>query len=204
MCEGSVVTFAISDIAGDPIDLIGSGPTVANRPGDLAEVIAGMDAMALAAGRVVEANGYRVAETRGPLVGDVHDAAADIAAATMGFGPTRTIIWYGEPTLHVPDDHGEGGRMQQLALELARRFSRTDLTALCVGTDGIDGPPPALRLTPAGAFVSGGTWMRIHSKDIAGDEALARCDAGTALDAVGALIVTGPTGINHADLVIVG
>jgi glycerate-2-kinase len=34
--------------------------------------------------------------------------------------------------------------------------------------------------------------------------ALDRCDAGTALDAVGALVITGPTGVNHADLVVIG
>ncbi|MBA3819661.1 MAG: hypothetical protein H0X17_12265, partial [Deltaproteobacteria bacterium] len=36
------------------------------------------------------------------------------------------------------------------------------------------------------------------------DAALARCDAGTALAAIGALVVTGPTGVNHADVVILG
>ena len=34
--------------------------------------------------------------------------------------------------------------------------------------------------------------------------ALDRCDAGSALAAVDALVITGPTGINHGDLVIIG
>ena len=34
--------------------------------------------------------------------------------------------------------------------------------------------------------------------------AITRCDAGTVLAGIDALVVTGPTGINHADVAIVG
>ena len=65
-------------------------------------------------------------------------------------------------------------------------------------------PAPRARPTPAGAFVDGATWAAITAAGLDPAAALERCDAGTALAAVGALVVTGPTGINHADLVILG
>jgi hydroxypyruvate reductase len=97
-----------------------------------------------------------------------------------------------------------GGRSQQLALALARLLRGRSRGALVVGTDGIDGPPPPDRASPAGAWVDGGTWDAIAATGRDPAEHLARCDAGSALAAVGALVVTGPTGINHADLMIVG
>jgi hydroxypyruvate reductase len=114
------------------------------------------------------------------------------------------VVAWGEPTLRVPAVHGEGGRAQQLALVLARRLRGTSRAAFVVGTDGIDGPPPADRPAPAGAWVDGATWEAIAAAGIDPAAALASCDAGRALAAVGALVVTGATGINHADLVILG
>jgi hydroxypyruvate reductase len=104
----------------------------------------------------------------------------------------------------VPADHGDGGRAQQLALALAGHLRGTGRGALVVGTDGIDGPPPRGRPSPAGAWIDAQTWDAIAAAGCDPAAALARCDAGTALATVGALVVTGPSGINHADLVIVG
>ena len=114
------------------------------------------------------------------------------------------FVAWGEPTVRLPADHGEGGRAQQLALELAKRMRGTKHSAFIVGSDGIDGPPPVGRPAPAGAYVDGGTWDAIAAAGLDPDAALVRCDAGRALDAAGALVVTGPTGINYADVMIVG
>src|SRR5262249_26839084 len=107
-------------------------------------------------------------------------------------------------TVRVPRAHGSGGRSQQLALVLARELRGAPHSAFVVGTDGIDGPPPPDRPSPAGAWVDGATWDAIAARGIDPAAALAACDAGTALSALGALVVTGPTGINHADLILVG
>ena len=69
-----------------------------------------------------------------------------------------------------------------------------------VGSDGIDGPGPN---APAGAFIDGATWDAVYARGVDPVVALDRFDAGTALAAAGALVVTGPTGVNHADLVMV-
>jgi hydroxypyruvate reductase len=114
------------------------------------------------------------------------------------------VVAWGEPSVRVPTDHGEGGRAQQLALALARELRGAAIAAFVVSSDGVDGPPPRGRPAPAGAYVDHETWDAITAKGIDPQRALDRCDAGTALDAVGALVVTGPTGINHADVVVIG
>jgi hydroxypyruvate reductase len=183
--QAPVITLAVSDVVGDDIAVIGSGPSV---PCTAAEVIAPMRSFAEAVRDVLAARGIVLPFHEEPMRGHV---------TTL----ERGIHW-GEPTLVVPRDHGEGGRAQQLALDLARQLRGTDQSAFVIGSDGIDGPPPAHRPSPAGAYIDGATWDAIG--DAAATRALERRDAGTVLAAAGALVITGPTGINHADLAVVG
>jgi glycerate 2-kinase len=238
-----VITLAVSDVIGDPLEVIGSGPTIgpwlaspgvavddgsagrrararavlarlgmaapqvlaADLPArtvarsDHAAVIAPMASAARAALSALAARGFAATLIEAPIAGEVDDVARMLASAQG----TALVAW-GEPTLRVPAQHGVGGRAQQLALLLARWLRGTERSALVVGTDGVDGPPPADRPAPAGAWVDGTTWDAIAAAGCDPAAALAACDAGTALAAVGALAVTGPSGINHADLVILG
>ena len=130
--------------------------------------------------------------------------AAELARAVMASAGGRcALVAFGEPTVVLPasDDArpGRGGRAQQLALALARELRGTWVTALVAGTDGVDGPslPPV-----AGAVVDGESWAELGALGLDGDAALARCDARAALEALGSLIITGPTGRNHADVMI--
>lgn len=240
-----VVTLAVSDVVGDALAVIGSGPTVtlsapaaydaavrgraatvlaaarvaipaavaavlaapraagARRPQDLARVIAPMAGFAQAAADALAARGVVARVRAAPVTGDVAHVAAALAAAGPGAGQGVIVAW-GEPTLAVPAAHGEGGRAQQLALELARHLRGTARGALVIGSDGVDGPPPRDRPAPAGAFVDGATWDAIAGAGRDPAAALARRDAGPELAAVGALVITGPTGVNHADLVVLG
>lgn len=242
-CPTRVVTLAISDVVGDDLAVIGSGPTIAPvgtlapralevlrrygvvappalaeldpaaigppasardvvvmpRIGDVARVIAPMTAFADAAITALAVRGIVGDRDPAPLAGDVDAVAAALAARREPI-----IVAWGEPTLAIPADHGEGGRAQQLALALARHLRGTARRALVIGSDGSDGPAPAARPTSAGAFVDSTTWNAIAAAGHDPDRALAQRDAGTVLAAVGALVVTGPTGINHADLVILG
>jgi hydroxypyruvate reductase len=241
-----IVTLAVSDVIGDSLAVIGSGPTVgpwlaspgvavddgtatrrararailarhglavpavlAGEPparsvarADHAEVIAPMASAAQAAVRALAARGITATLVEAPLAGEVFAVAgALVAAHAAARGP---IVAWGEPTLRVPAVHGAGGRAQQLALVLAGSLRGTPFSAFVVGTDGIDGPPPPDRPAPAGAWVDGATWDAIAAAGRDPAAALASCDAGTALAAAGALVVTGPSGINHADLAILG
>jgi len=251
-----IVTLAISDVIGDSLAVIGSGPTIGPwlavpggagdgvaalrsrarailerhgvavpavlageldardseraiaavaepsvRRSDLAVVIAPMASAAQAAVRALAARGIAATLVEAPMAGDV--SAVAHALATRHAAGAAIVAW-GEPTLRVPPVHGAGGRAQQLALVLAGWLRGTARSALVIGTDGIDGPPPPDRPAPAGAWVDGTTWDRIIAADRDPAAALATCDAGAALAAAGALVVTGPSGINHADLAIVG
>ena len=236
-----VVTLAVSDVIGDALSVIGSGPTVgpwlaspgvpvddglaatwrrahavlarlgiAPPPGlaaepparqvartDLARVIAPMASAAHAAVQALAGQGVAARLIEAPVSGDVEAVAQELA----GHAGAPIVAW-GEPTVRLAAAHGAGGRAQQLALLLARHLRGSARVAFVVGTDGIDGPPPPDRPSPAGAWVDGTTWDAIAAAGIDPAAALAACDAGTALAAVSALVVTGPTGINHADLLI--
>jgi len=63
---------------------------------------------------------------------------------------------------------------------------------------GRDGPTDA-----AGAVVDGGTAARVRAAGIDPERALAANDSHPALDAVGALLRTGPTGTNVNDLALI-
>jgi glycerate 2-kinase len=186
VCAVPITTLAISDVFDDDPYVIGSGPTIDGR--GHTRVIP----MRVFADAVAHALGLPRGEV--PIVGDVAAVADELSAG---------VSW-GEPTVELPADHGEGGRAQQLALELAKRLRGSDRSAFVAGSDGSDGPPPRDRPTPAGAYVDGATWDAIIAAGIDPQRALDRRDAGNALHAVGALFVTGPTGINHADIVVVG
>jgi hydroxypyruvate reductase len=192
-----VVTLVISDVIGDDPRVIGSGPTVTSplRAGDRAEVIAPMSRFGEAITRALVVRNLEARRLDEPIAGDVA-LVADRLAAEQGL-----VVAWGEPTVRVPERAGTGGRAQQLALELARRLRGTTRSAFVAGSDGRDGPSPR---GAAGAYVDGQTWDAIAAARIDPDDALRRCDAGRALDAVGALVVTGPTGINHADVAIIG
>lgn len=170
-------------------------PSHVVRRSDRAEVIAPLAAFAEAVRARLPAHGIAVrAEAPVCIAGEV----AEVARALAGLaGGPAAVVAYGEPTLRLPAQPGQGGRAQQLALELARHYRGTSHTALVAGTDGRDGPGSA-----AGAVVDGATWDRLRAAGVDPDAALARCDAGAALDRIGALLVTGPTGVNHADIVI--
>jgi len=247
-CRARILTLVASDVVGDRIPVVGSGPTIGpwlEAPASPIDAGVAAEQRRRTAVAILEQHAIAVPATlrepmpahpvtrddRAVLVtsigefakwvrlelaasgvrahrrhddrieGEVVTVAEQLAARAKR---NRPFVGYGEPTLRVPADHGQGGRAQQLALELAKRLRGTDRSALVAGTDGIDGPPPRHHPAPAGAFIDGTTWDRVVGAGLDPEAALARCDAGTALQAVDALFVCGPTGVNHADIVIVG
>lgn len=133
------------------------------------------------------------------LTGDATAAGRVIAHAISRAAPGSCLIWGGETTVRLPEDHGLGGRCQQLALSAAETLADLGVaaTVLAAGTDGQDGPAPA-----AGALVDGNTWAL--SRDAEADPALAlqRCDAFGALHAADALLPARHTGTNVMDIVV--
>ena len=133
------------------------------------------------------------------LNGDAARMGEQIAGAirATGQGPRRVLIWGGETTVTIAGTHGTGGRSQELALSAAGALFRAGTSGmlLAAGTDGRDGPTDA-----AGAVVDESTWPRIAASGRNPGADLAHHNAYPALDAVGALLRTGPTGTNVMDL----
>ncbi len=108
------------------------------------------------------------------------------------------LVLGGETTVTVRGD-GQGGRNQELALAAALALAGLEgVVVVSLATDGVDGPTDA-----AGAVVDGRTVARARTLGLDPAAHLARNDAYPLLDAVGALIRTGPTGTNVNDLVMV-
>ena len=134
-----------------------------------------------------------------------YDAAADYLLDRLRQlrreHPRICLISAGEVTVQVADASATaeqaqhvGGRNQHFALYLATQLRPTDgpLAALSAGSDGIDGNSNA-----AGAIIDDHT---LDGDDSSAQRALEAFDSSTWLSAIGATVVTGPTGHNLRDL----
>ena len=170
-------------------------PTQA-RPEDRQALLAGIGKLAWQAQRVATEAGMVAHLISSEVEGSIEAVARLVLQAATGPG---LYIAGGEASIELPANPGQGGRAQQLALHLAREIcGRIGIHILVAGSDGIDGNSQA-----AGALVDGETCTRLRALGIDPSQSLRRCDAGSALAAVDALVITGPTGVNHADLILV-
>lgn len=228
-CDGKVATLVISDVGRDPA-VVASGPTVAIRTAghDIADILDRFSIGGPAAERARRSSGSLNAARAGPA-SRPEDAALTLAdGSTAGkaavdhltgarlparlsdhrlTGPVAGAVrhalrstpegevgvMYGETTVEVTGN-GRGGRNQHAALIAALEISGTSHRFLAFGTDGVDGPTDA-----AGGYVDGAT---VTDPDHA-RRYLARCDSYPYLHESGALLRTGSTGTNVADLWIV-
>ncbi len=240
-----VLALILSDVVGDPLDVVASGPTVPDpttfaaalavlsrrgvlgrappavvahlergargelpetpKPGDpifarCAAVLVGSNRIAVeAAAREARRLGWRPLVLTASLTGEVAGVLAAIAREAAETGrpaaPPCCLLAGGETTVAVRGP-GRGGRNQELALSAAFGLSGLRrVLLLSAGTDGIDGPTDA-----AGAFADGATLARARDLGLDPLLALERNDAHPLFEALGDLLVTGPTGTNVMDL----
>lgn len=136
-----------------------------------------------------------------PLEGEARDVGAALARR-FAAAPPRAYVAGGETTVTVRGS-GRGGRNQELALAFALEAAkgpladRADWVFLAAGTDGRDGPTDA-----AGGIVDAATVTRIRTAGVDPVAAMEDNDSGGALDAAGALLHTGATGTNVADVLV--
>jgi hydroxypyruvate reductase len=166
---------------------------------DVAHHIVATNHDALAA--IVDAaagHGHHAVIDAEPLTGDVQAAAGRIVQY-LHTAPPGLYLWGGETTVVLPDRPGEGGRNQQLALEVAVRLAEAALPVvlLAAGTDGHDGNSAA-----TGAIIDGESVRRGQKNGLVALDALATADAGAFLAASGDQLLTGPTGTNVMDIVM--
>lgn len=213
-----LLTLAISDVAGDRPEDIGSGPTAADPttiadaravlerhavaappggwsetpdevPGEYRIVARAADALAAAAAEA-RALGYRPV-LLGECRGEARRVARRHAGQALAAAPGTALISGGELEVRVTGS-GRGGRNQEYALAAAIALAgRSGIAGLAADSDGIDGSSAA-----AGAFFGGD----------GGDEAaaaLAANDSAGYFARRGDQLVTGPTGTNVSDLRII-
>ncbi len=136
-----------------------------------------------------------------PLEGEAREAGA-VLARRFASAPQTAYVAGGETTVTVRGA-GKGGRSQELALAFALEAAkgpladRSDWVFLAAGTDGRDGPTDA-----AGGIVDAATVTRIRTAGVDPVAAMEENDSYGALDAAGALLRTGATGTNVADVVV--
>lgn len=216
-----VTALILSDVIGDDLSAIASGPTVGpigtaeqatallQAHGlweDLPEVVCDHLRQAAPPAPLPEARNILVG-SNGKSVAAMKDAApaahmiatpitgdvADAARIICDQAVVGTTVWGGETTV-VLRGTGRGGRNQELALRIAQEAALrgwTDWTCLQAGSDGRDGPTDA-----AGGIVDQNTLAKIADLD----GLLANNDSYAALKAAGDLLITGATGTNVADL----
>lgn len=127
--------------------------------------------------------------------------AAEESGPISGPGCTagkRAYIVGGECVVRLRGS-GLGGRNQELALAAAEGLAGIPGAAVfSVGSDGTDGPTDA-----AGGYVDGESLDALKARGIRLQDALACNDSYHALDAIGGLLKTGPTGTNVNDFSVV-
>ena len=220
-----VTALILSDVIGDDISAIASGPT-APPLGDTAQARALLQQNgvwdqlpeAVQAHLAQDSVVAELPEHANHLVGSNGQSVAAMAAADAGIVtiPTAiegdvadagraicdacghgTTVWGGETTVVLKGD-GRGGRNQELALRIALEAKArgwTDWTCLQGGSDGRDGPTDA-----AGGIVDAGTLDRIAAAGGDIEALLANNDSYKALEMAGDLLITDATGTNVADL----
>jgi glycerate 2-kinase len=246
----TVLCLILSDIVGDPIASIASGPTVPDpttfkgsveilqrygvweevsvpvkaclerglegaipetpKPGDIRfqkvhNIVLGNNRVAInAAKKKATSMGLKTLILSSFVEGEARHVGTVFAglAREMQFEGTQlskynTIIAGGETTVTVTGK-GHGGRNQELALNASVRLRGMDSIALAsVGTDGIDGLSDH-----AGAIVDGYTVKRSNQKKLNPLAYLANNDSGRFFSTLGDGILTGPTGTNVNDIMI--
>jgi hydroxypyruvate reductase len=195
-----VMTLIISDVPGNDPSVVASGPTLVDASGaldaDVRILATSDDALQAAALRALDLDftpyllGDLAADARN-LASDHARLAVEIAAGQGPVEPPCVILSGGETTVRVTGG-GRGGRNGEYGLALALALDgHPRISAIACDTDGIDGTGDN-----AGCLVFPDTLQRF-SGDVG--EVQARNDTYAFFEALGELVMTGPTRTNVND-----
>jgi len=233
----NIFSVVLSDVLGDPLDAIASGPAYRDSstseeafeileryqlkvephiqdvvsietPKDVKNCetyIAGsVSTLCSAAEESAKARGYKTYLLSSTIDGEAKEVgkffsaiAREIVGGKSSFKTPCAIIAGGETVVKIKGS-GKGGRNQELALSCAQGIEGLKHTVFfSVGSDGTDGPTDA-----AGGIVDGETAAKLRSTGIPLEVYLDNNDSYHALEAVDALVKTGPTGTNVNDVMV--
>lgn len=190
-----LVTLVVSDVPGDRPSIVGSGPTIRKRRGDLTRVVASNRDGLIGAQREARRLGLSPLIRRTRIEGEAQEVGRRLGRAVRILRPGEALLAGGEATVSLPRVHGKGGRSLEIALAAAVELDGDAGAALLAsGSDGRDGSSRA-----AGAIVDGSTLSRACRHGLEPRRALSRHDTESFFAKAGGLFRTGPTGTNVAD-----
>ncbi len=192
-----VLALILSDVVGDPLDVIASGLTNDRRAHNV--LVANNKRACEAALAAARGMGFQPRIVTTEMRGEASERGREIARAIRA-QPSGTCLIYGGETTVTIHGAGQGGRNQELALAAAIELGAAaaePCTLIALGTDGTDGPNDA-----AGALLMPDTLARAGALNLPAAEYLANNDSYNFFNQLGDLIMTGPTGTNVADVVI--
>lgn len=129
------------------------------------------------------------------IEGEAREAGIVLSAIARSSSGPLLLLSGGETTVTLRGTDGRGGRNAEFALAAALALrGTTGISGLAADTDGIDGSEDN-----AGAFFDGTSAERMFAAGLDPFDAQARHDSWAAFNAVGDLLITGPTGTNVND-----
>lgn len=147
-----------------------------------------------AARQVAEKAGYQVRNLGDAMEGEARDLARDQAMRARNCAPGTVLLSGGETTVTIAGN-GRGGPNTEYALALALALDgEANIWAMACDTDGIDGTE-----NNAGALVAPDTLVRASACSEDGVQRLADNDAYSYFQALGDLVMSGPTFTNVND-----
>ena len=213
-----VYAVILSDVIGDKLDAIASGPACpdSTTAEQAWEIVRKYNLpLSETARRCLERETPKVLDhvetcitgnvralcTAAAQACEAREAGAFLAAVARSHQDTCRPLAFvagGETVVHLTGT-GKGGRNQELALAAAPGIAGLPGTAVfSVGSDGTDGPTDA-----AGGYVDGQTQALLADQGIHIFDVLRNNDAYHGLEACGGLIRTGATGTNVNDVAVV-
>lgn len=164
----------------------------------ITKVVARSDNALQAAGALAHAAGYTPVYLGSDLEGDATEIGTVHAALALHHaqkGGKWVLLSGGETTVFVRNPAGHGGRNSEYLLSLALALDGfPGISAIACDTDGIDGTE-----NNAGALVDPTTLQRARLHGLDAGAALYQNEAYGFFDALGDLVVTGPTRTNVND-----
>lgn len=226
-----VISFVLSDVLGDDMRLVGSGPTLsrAGTSDDAREILQSAGVWEQCPPSVQEAlltqkplkdqpepeahligsNGLSLSAMAATLNADISPSplegdvqeAAERVVREALALPAGKVLAFGGETTVVLKGSGQGGRNQELALRVAQEAERRGMPGSWVFLSGGTDGRDG-PTDAAGGVVDDQTLARLAEQGLSLSDFLDQNDSYKALEASGDLLITGATGTNVADLQI--
>ncbi|MDG2279826.1 MAG: DUF4147 domain-containing protein [Flavicella sp.] len=191
--------LVLSDVIGDDLDTIASAPM---NNGKFSHHIIGNNKIALEQAKKYISPKVEIAEIITTTMEMDSVSATDYISNEIrkyDKNYESFCILFGGETTTVVNGNGYGGRNQELALRLLLSNSLNEnIEVLCAGSDGIDG-----RSEATGAFLDPGILNKIEHAKLNPEAYLKNSDSNTFFKLLGYDFVTGITGTNVMDFVII-